>query len=187
MDLRVIVPVLLAVLASSPVSAYDLGQHQWQHRLLFLVAPADGDPDLAAQRRSLEQRQDAVRDRDIRLFRLFPDHGFVDDRALAPESVRQLRRELGVGADDRTVILVGKDGGVKRRGNLFVVTKAWSTELGYDRVLQAFDGSQRRLDLEGFALSGEEISRINDLDAGRRFNVDTEAAIEANMKMTVPE
>ncbi|MCP5417737.1 MAG: aldo/keto reductase [Chromatiaceae bacterium] len=34
------------------------------------------------------------------------------------------------------------------RDQLFVVTKAWNTEHGYDRILHAFDNSQRRLDLE---------------------------------------
>ena len=34
------------------------------------------------------------------------------------------------------------------REQLFVVTKAWNTEHGYDQILHAFDRSQRRLDLE---------------------------------------
>jgi diketogulonate reductase-like aldo/keto reductase len=34
------------------------------------------------------------------------------------------------------------------RDDLFVVTKAWNTEYGYDRILRAFDDSQRRLDIE---------------------------------------
>ncbi|MCB1878501.1 MAG: aldo/keto reductase [Gammaproteobacteria bacterium] len=34
------------------------------------------------------------------------------------------------------------------RDQLFVVTKAWNTEHGYDQILHAFDRSQRRLDLE---------------------------------------
>ena len=34
------------------------------------------------------------------------------------------------------------------REQLFVVTKAWNTEHGYDQILHAFDHSQRRLDLE---------------------------------------
>ncbi len=36
----------------------------------------------------------------------------------------------------------------KARDNLFVVTKAWNTEHGYDQILHAFDRSQQRLDLE---------------------------------------
>lgn len=34
------------------------------------------------------------------------------------------------------------------RDQLFVVTKAWNSEHGYDQILHAFDRSQRRLDLE---------------------------------------
>ncbi len=38
-------------------------------------------------------------------------------------------------------------GGVER-GDLFVATKAWTTEHGYDQILRAFDNSRRRLDIE---------------------------------------
>lgn len=47
--------------------------------------------------------------------------------------------------------------------------------------------TQKNIDLEGFALSEAEMTRIDALDTGHRFNVDPEAAIEANMQVAVPE
>ena len=49
--------------------------------------------------------------------------------------------------NERSVGRAIKAGGVER-DELFVVTKAWNTECGYDQILRAFDRSQHRLDLE---------------------------------------
>jgi len=45
---------------------------------------------------------------------------------------------------------------------------------------------RQNIDIEGFALYEAEMTRIDELDTGRRFNVDPEAAIEANLQMAVP-
>ena len=57
-------------------------------------------------------------DRDLLLFLLLPEHGFVGDQALPARTVAQLRAQLGVTPEDRLLILIGKDGGEKRRGEL---------------------------------------------------------------------
>jgi len=49
--------------------------------------------------------------------------------------------------NERSVGRAIKAGGVER-DKLFVATKAWNTECGYDEILRAFDRSQHRLDLE---------------------------------------
>jgi diketogulonate reductase-like aldo/keto reductase len=49
--------------------------------------------------------------------------------------------------NERSVGHAIRTGGVARE-ELFLVTKAWSTEHGYDQILRAFDRSQRRLDIE---------------------------------------
>ena len=118
MQRRLILGIALLFIASEQVPAYDLSQYQWHHRLLFLIAPRADDPDLAAQQRDLALRVDALLDRDIRLFRLLPDQGFLGKAALSSEAVRALRRQLDVTDADRLVILIGKDGGIKRRAEL---------------------------------------------------------------------
>ena len=96
------------------MAAYDLSQYQWRHRLLFLIAPESDDPDLFAQRRDIERRRDAMLDRDLRVFLLLPKHGFVEDHALPVRTIAK----LGVMPEYRLLILIGKDGGEKRRGEL---------------------------------------------------------------------
>jgi hypothetical protein len=95
-----------------------LDRHLWRNRLLFLVAPSPADAEIAAQQSWLQQRQDAVLDRDLRVFQLFVEQGRVDDQVLAPDSVERLRARLGLSEQDRLVILIGKDGGIKRRAAL---------------------------------------------------------------------
>jgi hypothetical protein len=115
---QLILIIFLVVSPSDQVLAYDLSQHEWRHRLLFLIAPQADDPDLAAQQHNLAMRRDALVDRDIRVFQLFREHGFLEETELSADAVGQLRERLGVTATDRVVILVGKDGGIKRRAEL---------------------------------------------------------------------
>ena len=118
MRFRILAGIALLTLAVDFAAAYDLNRHLWRHRLLFLVAPSADDAEIAAQQRWIERRQDAVLDRDIRVFQLFVGQGRVDDEALAPSSVMRLRARLGLSDQDRLVILIGKDGGIKRRAAL---------------------------------------------------------------------
>lgn len=106
------------LLSMGQAAAYDLQQHLWRHRLLFLIAPSNDDPQLVAQGDSVEDRRDAILDRDLRVFALSATRGSVDGRVLPAGSVRSLREQLDVGDTDRLLILVGKDGGVKRRAPL---------------------------------------------------------------------
>lgn len=104
--------------AASQAPAYDLSQREWRHRLLFLIAPDAEDRDLRMQRRDIALRRDAVLDRHVLVFLLFSDRGFLGDTALSVEAVRALREQLGVAAENRLMILIGKDGGIKRRAGL---------------------------------------------------------------------
>ena len=73
---------------------------------------------MIAQGNSVQARRDAILDRDLHVFALSTTGGSVDGRALPADSVRDLREQLDVGDAERLLILVGKDGGVKRRAPL---------------------------------------------------------------------
>ncbi len=137
MGRELVILIALTASAANPAAAYDLSQHQWQHRLLFLVAPESVDPDLTAQRNEIALRRDAVLDRDLRVFQLLPESGFVEDSALPADAVAKLREQLNVAPDDRLVILIGKDGGEKRRAEL-------RTDL--QTIFQQIDAMPMRLD-----------------------------------------
>jgi hypothetical protein len=115
---RLVPGIIALMLALSGAEAYDLGQHQWRHRLLILVAPGGDDPLLAEQRRRIAQRRDAMLERDLLVFQILRDRGLAGERGLPAGMLTQLREQLDVTADDRLMILIGKDGGVKRRAPL---------------------------------------------------------------------
>ena len=115
---RLILGIALLCGAASQALAYDLGQHKWRHRLLFLIAPQSEDAGLKMQQREIARRPDAVLDRDVLVFELLPDQGLLGENPLPGESVRALREQLGVADEDRLTILIGKDGGIKKRTGL---------------------------------------------------------------------
>jgi hypothetical protein len=145
--------MILAVvtsLAACPAAAYDLSEHQWRHRMLFLVAPDGDDPELAAQQRNIEMRRDALSDREIRVFRLYREQGFVEDKELPIRAVTSVREQLGVTPEDRLLILIGKDGGVKRRTEL-------DTDLR-DVFLQIDAMPMRRDEMRAKIKTGKDVS-----------------------------
>ena len=52
--------------------AIDLVEHRWRYRLLFVIAPKANDPAVKRQLQALENRSDALIDRDLRVFQLLP-------------------------------------------------------------------------------------------------------------------
>jgi hypothetical protein len=115
---QLILGIALFCAAAGQAEAYDLSEHEWRHRLLFLVAPHAEDADLRTQKREIALRSDAILDRDLIVFELLADQGLRGETPLSREAVGALRRQLDVAAEDRLVILIGKDGGIKRRAGL---------------------------------------------------------------------
>jgi hypothetical protein len=116
-SLRGVLLALACVLAT-PASAYDLAQHLWRDRLLMVVAPTAGDAQAQALLQRLGARADAVADRRLVIFELYRDHGRAGGQPLAGDQVAGLRRDLGATADTRAMVLLGLDGGIKRRTGL---------------------------------------------------------------------
>ena len=140
----------LAAALALGAAAYDLDQHVWRDRLLFLIAPTPEDPLLQAQARTIEQREAALRDRDLRVFMLYRESATVDDLDLSAREAEQLRRHLGVTEDNRLMILVGKDGGVKRRATL-------DTDLR--EIFLQIDGMpMRRAEIRTKKAAGEQVT-----------------------------
>lgn len=64
----------------------------------------------------------------------------------------------------------------------------WNQQHGWVPIPKSEDPGRMRsnIDVAGFTLDDEEMSRIDALERGERFNIDPGAAIEANMTLTVP-
>lgn len=64
----------------------------------------------------------------------------------------------------------------------------WNQQHGWVPVPKSEDPGRMRqnIALDGLTLADAEMTRIDALERGQRFNVDPQAAIEANLKMAVP-
>jgi hypothetical protein len=146
---RLSVFVFGLVIMSTP-GAYDMEQHLWQERLLILVAPSEQDPDLQRLREIVRDRRDAIVDRDLRVFELVADRGWCDGEPLDAAEVAALRARLAVSPDAKSMILVGLDGGEKRRASL-------NTELS-DLFAQIDGMPMRRADIRAKRSAGRPVT-----------------------------
>ncbi len=101
----------------------DLADYRWKNRLLLIFAPNETVKDFATFSRRLNAENFNVLDRDLVVFRIFETASSrVDNQPLSPEDAQALRLRFDIKLGQFTVILVGKDGGVKliqkRQANL---------------------------------------------------------------------
>jgi hypothetical protein len=103
-------------LADSPVM--DLDAFKWKNRLIFLFAPHADDPMLEALRREISSRPQAVKERDLVIFEILESgDSRMDATPIDPQTATLLRERFGIPPKTFTLVLVGKDGGVKLRQN----------------------------------------------------------------------
>ncbi len=109
----------MVVFLMTPMAAADvLKQHYWQDRLLILAAPSANHPSLQQQRDTIAKRRDAIEDRDLRVYELVGNHGLRDGQPISSEDTAELRERFKLNQSDEALILVGLDGGEKRRAPL---------------------------------------------------------------------
>ena len=113
--------LVVAVSGISPVTAasgIDLSDYRWKHRLLFIFAPSVTDATFLALDKRLSQSSPEIEDRDVIIFRIIENSDSrVADKLLSPEDAEALRRRFATAPGRFTVVLVGKDGGVKLVGD----------------------------------------------------------------------
>ena len=102
--MRTIVPML--VLAALPLGAAHaaddpLGALKWKARPVVVLSDSRDDPRVARQISALDHSKPALDDRNIKVLQ-------------DAEPGSRLRRQLGVSERGFSVVLVGKDGGVKK-------------------------------------------------------------------------
>jgi hypothetical protein len=95
-------------------SIINLSDYRWKHRLLFIFAPSTSDATFLELDRRLAQTTSEIEDRDMIIFRIFENiPSRVSNKPLPPGDAEALRRRFGIETGRFTVVLVGKDGGVK--------------------------------------------------------------------------
>ena len=95
-------------------SSLDLSQFQWKNRLLFLFAPNRDHPFFDVLHKSLTSRQADVADRDLVIFEILESGpSRMNTNWLDPQIAQSLWDKFDVAQGEFTVILIGKDGGIK--------------------------------------------------------------------------
>jgi hypothetical protein len=118
---RNIVPAIIAAIGfpagaseSSVGGDVDLDQYQWTNRLLFVFAPARREPSFHALHESLAAQKAGITDRNLVVFEVLESELSTENgEPLDAETARLLRERFRVPSGSFSVILVGKDGGVK--------------------------------------------------------------------------
>jgi len=92
----------------------DLSGFQWKNRLLFLFAPNQSHPMFSALHQSLAARQSEAGERDLVIFEILESAASsMNNEVIDSEAARRLREKFDVPGHEFTVILIGKDGGIK--------------------------------------------------------------------------
>lgn len=105
----------LGAVLSGPVAARPLNKFGWTNRPFVTIAPGPEHDFLAIQRAEFSGQEARVKDRDMVLIEVVGDRVTVDGAPSVLTTAEAVRSFYGVAADDFTVLLVGKDGGVKMR------------------------------------------------------------------------
>ena len=106
----------LPALGSADEAAQLMETYRWQSRVLVVIAPSRTDTEFSAQQAVLTKQAAALAERDFVILEVISDADVqADGKALPAHYNRALRTHWRVADDAFTIILVGKDGGEKRR------------------------------------------------------------------------
>ncbi|TGD78982.1 DUF4174 domain-containing protein [Hymenobacter wooponensis] len=85
-----------------------LPKQRWQKRVVLLCAPNNTTPELQAQQQQFAAARSAMQERDISVREVLFEQLSAADK-------QYLTQKLGVKTSGFTLLLIGKDGGIKRR------------------------------------------------------------------------
>ncbi|MBD2472749.1 DUF4174 domain-containing protein [Nostoc sp. FACHB-145] len=107
------------------MSSFNLSSQKWQNRVLLVFAPSVNNRTYQQQMQLFNQHQNGFTDRDLVLVQvLATDKSYANGQLIDESSAANLRNRFGVEQQNFRVILVGKDGGVKRSDTTPVEVKA---------------------------------------------------------------
>ncbi len=98
------------------MSSFNLSSQKWQNRVLLIFAPSVDNHRYQQQMQVFNQHQNDFKDRDLVLVQvLAKDKSYANGQLIDESSAANLRNRFGVDKENFRVILIGKDGGVKRQ------------------------------------------------------------------------
>ena len=108
--------MVLSICDPRETTAIDLTQFQWKNRLLFLFAEDANDPFFKNIQSQIMAQKAEVDDRDLIVFEV-PAQGpaRMNTNTLDRKEADSIRNHFAIPSDEYSLILVGKDGGIKRK------------------------------------------------------------------------
>ena len=92
----------------------DLTQFQWKNRLLFIFAEDDSHPLFKDLQRQIVAHKAEVEDRDLIVFEVpAQSPARMNTNQISRKDADSIRNHFAISSDTFSLILVGKDGGVK--------------------------------------------------------------------------
>ena len=106
----------LLIFDTDDIMPMDLDQFQWKNRLLFLFAPDNDHPLLKNLQSEISAHWDEVKDRDLVVFEILEkDISRMNATQLDRPVADSIRNRFGAPQHKFTLLLVGKDGGIKMK------------------------------------------------------------------------
>ncbi|MEH1967865.1 DUF4174 domain-containing protein [Nostoc sp.] len=97
------------------MSSFNLSSQKWKNRVLLVFAPSVDNHTYQQQIQLLQGHNSGFADRDLVLVQvLATDESYANIEPIDESSAAKLRERFGVDKENFRVILVGKDGGIKR-------------------------------------------------------------------------
>ncbi|MDF5715077.1 MAG: DUF4174 domain-containing protein [Rhizonema sp. NSF051] len=101
---------------SAKMSSFSLSTQKWKNRVLLIFAPSSQSQAYQQQMRLFAQHKPGFSERDLVVVRVLTEGtSYAEGQQIDEASATRLRDRFGIGKGDFRVILVGKDGGTKRR------------------------------------------------------------------------
>lgn len=104
--------VILLQIQTSPSETLEekLSRYQWQKRVILVIASTEQDANFIEQKKRLESRKSGTEERDLEILYIAMNNINKTDGIF-------LRKSFAIDIQNFCTILIGKDGGEKRRSN----------------------------------------------------------------------
>ena len=99
-------------------------EHLWKDRVLIVTASSPTNVGYKRQDQLLMKGRKGMKERDLVIYRLYSDHWLnPDNHRISEEQAKAMYRAFDIDPDTFSVLLIGKDGGIKMRRDDIVSTR----------------------------------------------------------------
>ena len=112
------------ITVNSILMGNPIRKHVWKERVLIVTASSPTNVGYKRQNQLLEKGKKGMKERDLVIYRLYSDHWLgPSGEILTFEEAAAIQAAYQIENDTFSVVLIGKDGGVKLRSEDLVSTR----------------------------------------------------------------